>query len=108
MIALSDAIRSLRPGANFAITGGLYDGLTWLSPDIPQPSEADVIAEQARLQVEWDAAEYQRKRAEEYPSLDAILVALWEASIEGRPESATELESLRQAIKQKYPKPGAP
>ncbi len=105
MIRISDAIHSLCPGANFAITGGSYSGLTWLSPDTPQPSEAEVIAEQARLQAEWDAAEYKRKRAEEYPGLDVLLVALWEAQIEGRPASAAELQALREAIKQKYPKP---
>lgn len=105
MITVADSIRSLRPLANFSITGSSYAGLTWLSPDIPQPSESEVEVERARLQAEWDAAEYRRKRAEEYPGIDALTVALWEAQIEGRPASAAELQVLREAIKAKYPKP---
>jgi hypothetical protein len=41
----------------------------------------------------------------EYPGLDALVVALWEHVIEGRPEFSAELQALRLAVKAKYPKP---
>ena len=101
----TDSIQSLAPGGQFAIRGKTLDGLDWISTDIARPTDAEIEAELARLVAEWDAAEYKRKRAEEYPALDALLVALWESTIEGRPATADELQAVREAVKQKYPKP---
>lgn len=99
-----DAIVSLRPDADYSWTGDDYAGLVWHAP-APPPAEADIASELARLDAGWLAAEYRRQRAAEYPGLDALLVALWEAQIEGRPATAAQLQSLREAIKAKYPKP---
>lgn len=102
---LVDAIQSLAPNAQFLIRGTTLAGLDWISTDIARPSDAAIEAELARLIAEWHAAEYKRKRAEEYPALDALLVALWESTIEGRPATADELQAIREAVKAKYPKP---
>lgn len=48
---------------------------------------------------------YAELRAREYPPTDALVVALWERFIEGRPEASEALEAQRQAIKAKHPKP---
>ena len=101
----TDAIQSLAPGGQFVFRGRVLSGLEWLSTDIARPTDAAIEAELARLIAEWDAAEYKRKRAEEYPALDALLVALWESTIEGRPATADELQAIREAVKAKYPKP---
>jgi hypothetical protein len=66
--------------------------------------EALVQAEFARLQAEYDSKAYARNRQAEYPSLDELVVALWEGVVEERMASVTALEGLRQAIKTKYPK----
>ena len=63
-----------------------------------------VDTETARLQAESDAQEYARNRQAEYPSIDELVVALWEGVVEERMASVTTLEGLRQAIKTKYPK----
>ena len=63
-----------------------------------------VDEEAARLQAELDATKYQRDRQAEYPSLDDLIVALWEGVVEERMASVTALEELRQAVKAKYPK----
>ena len=102
---LADAIQSLAPGGQFAIRGTTLAGLEWISTDIARPTDAAIEAELIRITAEYDAAEYRRKRAEEYPSLDTLLVALWEATIENRPATADELQAVREAVKQKYPKP---
>ena len=62
-------------------------------------------AEVARLQAEQDATQYQRDRKAEYPSMDELVVALWEAVIEERMASSIDLQGKRIAIKDKYPKP---
>jgi len=64
-----------------------------------------VDAEVARLQAEQDAIQYQRDRKAEYPSVDELVVAMWEAVIEERMASSIDLQGKRTAIKGKYPKP---
>ena len=67
--------------------------------------QSDYETEIARLQAEQDATQYQRNRQSEYPSIDELIVALWEGVVEERMASVTALEGLRQAVKTKYPKP---
>ena len=73
--------------------------MEWLSNQ-PQPSDAEIAVGQAA----WDALAYSRKRKEEYPSLDELVVALWEGVVEERMAAVTKLEGQRQAVKAKYPK----
>jgi len=63
-----------------------------------------VDAEASRLQAESDAQAYARNRQAEYPSIDSLVVALWEGVVEERMASVTALEILRQGVKTKYPK----
>jgi len=67
--------------------------------------EALVQTEVARLQADYDSKAYARNRQGEYPSMDEIVVALWEAVIEERMASSIDLQGKRTAIKDKYPKP---
>ena len=99
---VADALFSLLPNAQFVVDNG---NVLWYSPDIPQPSEEEINTELSRLQSEYDALQYQRDRKAEYPSLDELIVALWEGVVEERMASVTALEGLRQAVKDKYPKP---
>jgi hypothetical protein len=70
----------------------------------PQPSEAEIETAHAEWQAEYDSQAYARNRQSEYPSIDDLVVAMWEGVVEERMASVTRLEGLRQAIKQKYPK----
>jgi len=67
--------------------------------------QAAYEAEVARLEAEWNATQYQRDRQAEYPSLDELIVALWEGVVEERMAAVTALEAIRQEIKARYPKP---
>jgi hypothetical protein len=67
--------------------------------------QAVVDAEIARLQAEHDAQEYARNRQAEYPSINDLIVALWENVVEERASAVVSLEAKRQAVKTKYPKP---
>ncbi len=40
-----------------------------------------------------------------YPTLDDLIVVLWEQVVEDRPEGAMALEVERQAVKERFPKP---
>ena len=61
---------------------------------------------EAELKSQQDAYDnnYARKRKEEYPSVDELIVALWEGVVEERMAAVTSLEGKRQAVKAKYPK----
>jgi len=98
---VADALLSLSPNAQFVVDDG---NVLWYSPDIPQPSEEEINTELARLQAEYDSTQYQRDRKAEYPSMDELVVALWEGVVEERMASVTALEGVRQAVKAKYPK----
>ena len=66
-------------------------------------------AEKQAIVDEWnnqvDNRTYAEKRQAEYPSLDELVVALWEAVIEERMASSIDLQGKRTAVKDKYPKP---
>lgn len=96
---LTKAIISLYPNAHWMLNGDDYSGLVWESNDIPKPSEAELIAECDRLKAEYDAKEYQRKRAVEYPAIGDQLDALWKGG-----DAAAEMLAKVQAVKTKYPK----
>jgi hypothetical protein len=66
--------------------------------------EVKVSDELTRLQAEYDSQEYARLRQAEYPSIDELVVAMWEGVVEERMASVTRLEGVRQAVKEKYPK----
>jgi hypothetical protein len=69
-------------------------GLVWKS-DQPQPTEAECEVAKA----EYDAAEYQRLRAPEYPAIGDQLDALFHAGV-----FPAEMAAKLQAVKDKYPK----
>ena len=100
-MTIHDALESLHPTAEWVVRG---DTLEWLDENVTAPTQAEIDTEIARLQAEYDAQEYARNRQAEYPSINDLIVALWENVVEERMASVTRLEGLRQAIKQKYPK----
>jgi hypothetical protein len=83
------------------------DGVTtvnhWFS-DLPQPSESEIKEASNAWQAEFNSQEFARKRKAEYPSVDELVVALWEGVVEERMASVTKLEIKRQAVKAKHPK----
>ena len=100
-IGTPNALNSLMPNAQWALRDGVLD---WLDSEHTKPTQAEIDAEIARLQAEQDATQYQRDRQVEYPSIDELVVALWEGVVEERMASVTALEGLRKAVKAKYPK----
>jgi hypothetical protein len=80
----------------------VYDNLIIHSAD-EKPTQEWLETELKSQQDAYDN-DYARKRLEEYPSVDSLVVALWEGVVEERMSAVTALESKRQAVKAKYPK----
>ena len=95
-ISKLEAIQSLHPTAQFVLKGG---ELTWQSEDITEPTDAEITAEQTRLQAEYDAKDWERNRQSEYPGLQDCIHALLDGG-----DTLTDLQAARQAVKDKYPK----
>jgi len=98
------AVHSLKPGAQWFINGESYDGLTWLDKTQTKPTEAEIEAEIQKLQAEYEATEYQRQRAPEYPDLKELADALYWNS-KGDSSKLEEYYIKCEEIKNKYPKP---
>lgn len=69
-----------------------------------QPTEQSVLMREAEVVDRYDDDNTLRVRAKEYPSVDELIVALWEKVVEGRTDAADALEVKRQAVKAKHPK----
>jgi len=98
------ALNSLRPGAQWSINGIDYEGLIWHDEIQSKPSKEEVESEIARLQAEYDAKEYQRLRAPEYPDLKEFVDAYYWA--QKGDETKMNLYIVKcDDVKDKYPKP---
>ena len=119
-IKFSKAIENLKPSTGFSYhsevptTEELFDEVEWITgvaandtaiiTTVNPHSELTwekVDAEMNRLQAEYDAQDYARKREAEYPSIQDLVVALYDT------EDKTAIDAKRAEIKLKYPKPGA-
>ena len=101
IFGLTDALISLTPGAKWTLNGDEYVGLEWLDEERAQPTEEECIAEAARLQEAYDALEYKRLRAPEYPPITDYL----DGVAKGDQDQIDAYIAACLAVKAKYPKP---
>jgi hypothetical protein len=73
MFGIPEALASLRPGAQWTLSGEDYKGLDWLDESQTKPTEKECLAEAKKLQSAYDALEYQRLRAPAYPPITDYL-----------------------------------
>jgi hypothetical protein len=101
----TDALQSLKPNAQWVLRG---DELEWLDAVQTEPTQEEIDAEVIRLQAVYDAQEYARDRATEYPTIGDQLDMLWHAIDTGDWTAAkvklTSFYTELKAVKDKYPK----
>ena len=93
---IGTAINSLQPMAEYAIRDGVID---WFTPDITQPTDAEISVEIIRLQAAYDAQAYARSRKVKYDLLNQD-----EMRYDDLINSTTTWQDAIAAIKQEYPK----
>ena len=103
MTNIAQAILALDPTAQVSINADDINQITWHDGNPHGITTEQITVKQAELQTAYDN-DYARKRKEEYPSIDELVVALWEGVVEERMAAVTSLEGKRQAVKAKYPK----
>ena len=98
-VNVAQAILALEPTAQFAVIEEDLEQINWLSDDVSEPRKEDIQAKLDELQAIEDAKEYQRDRKSEYQSIEDCVHALLDGG-----DTLTDLQALRQAVKDKYPK----
>jgi len=96
MTDITKAILKINPNAQVTVNANDINQITWLNGTTPI-SKNEIIAKQAELQAEYEAKQYQRDRAKEYPSMADQLDDIFHNGIDGWRTSI-------QTIKDKYPK----
>jgi len=95
-IKIRKAILKINPNAKFIIRGETIDGIEWFNDTTPI-AKSDIETKMAEIQSEYNALEYQRKRKEEYPTIEECVHAILDDTLD-------DLQTKRQAVKEKYPK----
>lgn len=100
MKKIIDAIKAINANAQVAIRGDNIDNceIQWLE-ETSEISKADIKTKMAELQADYEAKEYQRNRASEYPSIGEQLDMIYHAG-----QGGDAFQAAIQAIKDKYPK----
>ena len=94
----AEALVSLVPDAEWVLSG---DTIRWDSPDIDQPSDAEIDAEIVRLDAEYASQQYARDRAAAYPPIGEQLDMMdWDSV-----NDTTTWASAIAAVKAAHPKP---
>jgi len=99
------AILSINPNAETSVSGNDINTVQWHNGTTPI-SKADIEAKMVELQADYDAKQYQRDRASQYPELKEQLDLLWH-SIDRDAELKSKYFDFHQAIlavKAKHPK----
>ena len=96
MYDICSAILAINPSAKVLVKSEDLDQITWHDGTTPI-SKADIQAKQAELKTDYDAKQYQRDRANEYPSWQDQLDDIYHNGIDG-------WKATIKVIKDKHPK----
>ena len=95
-----EAVSNLSPNAVISHTGTVAS-IVWISTESLESTEAEITAEVARLQAEYDNNEYQRQRATAYPTIQEQLDMQYWDGVNGTTIWADTVAS----VKSENPKP---
>ena len=93
---MTKAILKNKSRAEVVVSGEDINNCNWLNGTTPIP-KADIEAKMVELQAEYDAKQYQRDRAKEYPSMADQLDEIYHNGIDA-------WKATIKTIKDKYPK----
>jgi hypothetical protein len=97
---IDKALISLRPNSSWDLNGDEYSGIVWKDETQTKPTLEEINAEIVRLKAEYDAKEYQRNRAKEYPDFKDYLDGI----VKGDNAQVQAYIDACLAVKAKYPK----
>ena len=96
MTDIVKAIQKINPNAEVSVSGNDINTIVWENGTTPIP-KADIEAKMVEVQAEYDAKQYQRDRAKEYPSMADQLDDIYHNGIDA-------WKATIKTTKDKYPK----
>lgn len=96
---IEKAIKAINNSAQFTINADDINQITWLNGTKPIPAN-EILAKQQELIAEYNATQYQRDRAKEYPDFREYLDGI----VKGDQAQIDKYIADCLAIKTKYPK----
>ena len=97
MILLTQAILAIKSDAQVSVNAEDINQVTWLDNNPTNITKAQILAKQTELQAAYDAKDYQRNRAAEYPSIVDQLDDIYNNGIDA-------WKATIKTTKDKYPK----
>ena len=100
--SIEDVLITLHTGQWFGFSdpsNKVYENLLIHNPEYDKPTKKSLTDALEKMQSDFDAQEYARKRQAEYPSVQELVVGLYDES------DKSAIEAKRAAVKKKYPKP---
>ena len=94
-----EAILKLNPTAQVSVSGEDINTIVWHNGTTPIPAN-EILAKQQELIAEYNANQYQRDRAKEYPSIQEQLDLQYWDKVNG----TNKWQDAINAVKAKYPK----
>jgi hypothetical protein len=99
MTDIINSILAINPNAQVSVNAEDINQITWLNGTLPIPAN-EILAKQQELIAEYNAKQYQRDRAKEYPSIQEQLdLQYWD-----KINNTNNWEQAINAVKNKYPK----
>jgi len=99
MTDITKTILKINPSAEFSVNAEDYNQITWLNGTTPIPIE-EIKIKVLEVQAEYDAQQYQRDRAKEYPDFKDYLDGI----VKGDTAQVQKYINDCLAVKAKYPK----
>ena len=96
--SISNSILAIKADAQVSVIGEDGNQITWHDGNPTNITKEQILAKQVELQAEYDAQEYARKRKAEYPTIEELVVALYDT------EDRAAIDEKRAAVKLKHPK----
>ena len=94
-----NSILAINPNAQVTVRGEDINSIEWHNGTTPIPAN-EILAKQQELITEYNANQYQRDRAKDYPSIQEQLDMQYWDKING----TNKWQQAINAVKQKYPK----
>ena len=94
------AILAIKADAQVTVIGEDVGNIEWLDGNPTNITNEQILAKQTELQAEYDANEYARLRKAEYPTIEELVVALYDT------DDKAAIDEKRAAVKLKHPKGG--
>ena len=99
MTTIIKSILVINPTAQVSVIGDDINQITWHNGTTPIPAN-EILAKQQELIAEYNAKQYQRDRAKEYPSIQEQLdLQYWD-----KINNTNKWQQAINAVKTKYPK----